>query len=363
MKSKLKWAALVAAATALPAYAQSSVTVYGVIDTGLEYLNNANAAGDSLTRMPSVTGGLVPSRWGMRGSEDLGGGLRAVYTLEGGFNPDNAAFGQGGRLFGRQAWLGLAGSWGTVAFGRTYSMLFYSMLNADVMGPSIYAAGSFDAYLPNARHDNSVQYMGRFGEFTVGATYSLGRDAASSGGPAATNCPGELANDSSACRQWSALAKYDSPKWGAAVAYDTMNGGPNAAFGLNSSSKSDERLSVNGYVMVTTVKVGGGLLRRDNEGSTLPRSDLWYFGASVPFAKTFVFDGQVLHYDLKDSSNDANMIAVRLVDNLSRRTAVYVTAGYIDNRDNSAISVSGSAGTVGTGLSQTGVMVGMRHSF
>jgi predicted porin len=361
MNSKLQCAVFVAAVAATPAFAQSNVTLYGVIDAGVEYLNNANAAKDDLVRMPSVTGGLVPSRWGMRGSEDLGGGLRAVFTLEGGFNPDNAALGQGGRMFGRQAWVGLAGSWGTVAVGRTYSMLFYSMLNADVM--AIYASGSFDAYLPNARHDNSVQYMGQFSGFTLGATYSLGRDASAAGGPAATNCPGELANDSSACRQWTALAKYDSSRWGAALAYDKMNGGPNAAFGLNSSSKSDERVSANGYVMITKVKVGGGLLRRDNEGSVTPRSDLWYLGASVPFATSFVFDGQVLRYDLKDSSNDANMVAVRLVDNLSRRTAVYVTAGYIDNRGTSAVSVSGSAGTVGVGLSQTGVMVGMRHAF
>ena len=362
MKLKLKGLAALCVVAAAPAFAQSSnVTVYGIIDTGVEYLNHANAAGDSLVRMPNLTG-TVPSRFGIRGSEDLGGGLRAVFALENGFNPDAGSLGQGGRLFGRQAWVGLAGPWGTVSMGRTYSMLFYSMLSADVMGPAIYAAGSMDGYLPNSRHDNSVSYMGKFSAVTVGATYSLGRDVASAGGPAATNCAGEQASDKSACRQWTALVKYDSPLWGAALAYDEMKGGTGAAGGLNSSSKSDQRISANGYVMVNKIKVGGGLLYRDNDGVTTPRSNLWYLGVSVPFASSFVFDGQVLRYDLKDSGNDANMIAVRVLDNLSRRTAVYVTAGYIDNRGNSAISVSGG-GTVGMGMSQTGVMTGVRHAF
>lgn len=354
---------LVAFAAACPAIAQSNVTVYGLIDSGVEYLTNANNAGDSLTRMPNVTGGLMPSRWGMRGTEDLGGGLRVSFVLEGGFAPDMGTAGQGGRLLGRQAWVGLNGSWGTLSVGRTYSMIFYSLLGADVMGAAIYAAGSMDDYLPNARHDNSVSYMGKFGGLTVGATYSFGRDASASGGPAATNCPGEAAGDSSTCRQWSALAKYDSPGWGAAVAFDKKNGGATASYGLDSSSKSDERLVVNGYVMVSTVKVGAGLIRRDNEGSaTTPRSNLWFLGASVPFWSSFVFDAQWASLDLKDSPNDAQLIALRVVNNLSRRTAVYVTAGYIDNRADSAVSVSGG-GTVGTGMSQTGVMVGMRQSF
>lgn len=363
MNFKLKCAvAAVAAALTTPLLAQSNVAIYGLIDTGVEYMNNANAAKDSLVRMPNLTGGLMPSRWGLRGSEDLGNGLKAVYVLESGFNPDIGTNGQGGRMWGRQVNVGLSGAWGTAVVGRTYSMLFYSLLNADVMGPAIYSAGSIDGYLPNTRHDNSASYLGRFGGLTVGATYSLGRDTANAGGPAATNCPGESATDSSACKQWSALAKYDTPVWGAAVAYDTLKGGATAAFGLNSSSKSDTRLAGNGYLMVSTIKVGAGLIRRDNEGSVTPRSDLWFLGASVPFGSGFVLDGQFIKYDQKDSSNDADLIAVRLLNNLSKRTAVYVTAGFVDNGGSAAYSVSGG-GTVGTGLSQTGVMMGLRHAF
>ncbi|OXH84981.1 porin, partial [Burkholderia multivorans] len=82
--------------------AQSSVTLYGIVDTGVEFVTHANAAGDHVVRMPAVTGEM-PSRWGIRGNEDLGGGYQAVFVLESGFNVRGGDLGQGGRLFGRQA--------------------------------------------------------------------------------------------------------------------------------------------------------------------------------------------------------------------------------------------------------------------
>jgi len=68
------------------AQAQSQVTVYGIVDVALAHMNNADASGHSVTREPSLTGSL-PSRIGFRGSEDLGGGLSAVFNLESGFSP------------------------------------------------------------------------------------------------------------------------------------------------------------------------------------------------------------------------------------------------------------------------------------
>ncbi|RYF45153.1 MAG: porin, partial [Comamonadaceae bacterium] len=223
-------AALVGTTAAFAAHAQtpptaaSSVSMYGLVDVGVERVNNVGASGSGLTRMPSNTGTL-PSRLGFRGSEDLGGGLRALFTLEMSFAPDQGTLGQGGRGFGRQSFIGLAGSWGTVTAGRQYSMLFMSVLDADVIGPAVYAMGSLDSYIPNARADNAIAYRGTFSGLTLGAQYSFGRDAVNAGpSPAGTNCAGESATDSSACRQWSAMAKYDSAIWGAALAYDRQNG-------------------------------------------------------------------------------------------------------------------------------------------
>jgi predicted porin len=83
------------------AQAQSSVTLYGVVDAGLGYVSNANQASDSLWGM--INGNLSGSRWGLKGTEDLGGGLKAIFQLENGFDPGTGQLNQGGREFGRQA--------------------------------------------------------------------------------------------------------------------------------------------------------------------------------------------------------------------------------------------------------------------
>jgi predicted porin len=160
-------------------YAQS-VTLYGVIDTGVEFVDHVGAGSNTLARMPANTG-LIPSRWGLRGIEPLGSDLNVVFTLENGFNTRGGDIVQGGRLFGRQSWVGLSGSWGTLSFGRQYTMTTYALTDSEISGPSVYGIGSFDNYLPNARADNSVAYKGHFGPFTLGAMYSSGRDSAGTG--------------------------------------------------------------------------------------------------------------------------------------------------------------------------------------
>lgn len=89
---------------AASAMAQSTVTLYGIIDAGISYTNNVK--GGSLWQESS--GKLGGNRWGVKGNEDLGGGLSAVFTLESGFYSTNGTLGQGGREFGRQAFVGLA---------------------------------------------------------------------------------------------------------------------------------------------------------------------------------------------------------------------------------------------------------------
>jgi predicted porin len=378
-------AALLAAAGATAALAQStgapagippsSVQIYGVLDVAVERLNHVGAASGNLTRMPSITGTL-PSRIGFRGSEDLGDGLRAVFNLETGFAPDQGTLGQGGRLFGRQAYVGLSDSrWGTLTAGRQYSMLFWSVLDSDVMGPTLYAPGSLDAYIPNARHDNALSWRNTIAGLSLGATYSFGRDTVNAGpSPVGTNCPGESATDRNACRAWSAMAKYDTPLWGASLAYDRQNGRTLASatdviFGnLNSSGKNDTRLALGGYVKLGIgAKIGGGVIRRDNDGDAAkPRSDLWYLGASYPITPLLALDAQYSTLRYKNANDtDADLVALRLVYSLSKRTAVYTQAGHIRNDRLSAVSVSGGQanGNPAAGRSQSGLAVGVRHTF
>nr|WP_198983725.1 porin [Herbaspirillum sp. ASV7] len=355
--------ALAAGLCASQAMAQSSVTIYGIIDTGVVYTTNANAAGNSVFKMPSLTGSF-PSRLGFRGTEDLGGGLQAMFVLESGFAPDTGAMGQGGRLFGRQSYVGLKSDWGQVMLGRQINMTYISQLKTDVMGPNIFAIGSIDPYLPNARSDNSIGYLGTFSGFTVGATYSFGRDAAGPAGPAATNCPGEVAGNSKACRQVTGLLGYDGRGWGVTTSYDIMYGNTGASNGLTSSDNTDQRVTLNGYFMLGDVKIGGGVVDRRTRAAanTNTDSDLYYLGVSYPLSVALVLDAQVSRLNVKGSDNDVTLSVARLTYNLSKRTALYTSVGYIKNGGTSAVAID-AGGTVGAGKNQFGVMSGIRHTF
>lgn len=133
MKKKLV-VTLAAAAAASGAHAQGSVTLYGLVDAGLTYVSNEVNSNSNLTpnglsngkAMFGLTGGNVQqSRWGLRGVEDLGGGLKTVFNLESGFNVTNGST-VSSALFNRQAYVGMSGDFGTVTLGRQYdSMVDY----------------------------------------------------------------------------------------------------------------------------------------------------------------------------------------------------------------------------------------------
>lgn len=105
----------------LSAHAQSSVTLYGIIDNGINYSSNVGGG----SKFAMVNGEVVGSRWGLRGTEDLGSGLHAVFRLESGYNVDSGKLGQGGLLFGRAAYVGFDHpTYGTLTFGRQVNAAF-----------------------------------------------------------------------------------------------------------------------------------------------------------------------------------------------------------------------------------------------
>jgi len=358
-------ASLCAATAQAQSAPTSTVQIYGLIDVGVETLNQVGANGDHLTRMPGNTAS-VPSRLGLRGSEDLGQGLKAGFTLESGLAMDTGGLNQGSRLFGRQAFVSLSGAWGQFNLGRQHTMTFFSLLDADVIGPSAHGLASLDSYLPNARADNALGYRGKWDGFSVGATYSLGRDTATAGNPGATNCAGESASDHRACRAWSVLLKYDAADWGVAAAQDTLRGGPGAFANLGSSALSDTRTNLNGWVRLGGIKLGAGVLHRHNGGNAAtPRSDIAYVGLSAPLNQELLLETQLAQLRYKDSANKATQGVVRLSYSLSKRTAVYASLARLDNSGSLAVSVSNGAagGTPAAGRAQTGTMFGVRHSF
>ncbi|WP_338771938.1 porin [Massilia sp. METH4] len=356
--------ALVLAAGWAPgwAHAQSQVTVYGIVDAAVARMSNANAAGDSVTRVASLTGSL-PSRIGFRGSEDLGNGLAAVFVLESGYNPDTGTLGQGGRLFGRQAWVGLRGKWGTLQVGRILNMTYYGSTKSDVLGPNLFSISSIDLYLPNARSDNAIGYLGNFDGVVVGATWSLGRDVLAAGGPSATGCGGEVPGNAKACRQYTALLGYESKAFGITTTFDKLHGNTGAANGLTSSRNYERRVTLNGYAMLGAVKIGAGILSRKSDLETaVVESDLYYLGSNVPITPLLGLDTQVARRNVKDSSDDTSMVVARLTYLLSTRSAIYAAIGRMDNHGAAAVALD-AGGTVTAGKAQNGVMAGLRHTF
>lgn len=296
------------------------------------------------------------------------------FTLEMGIAPDTGALNQGGRLFGRQAFIGLASPWGTVTLGRLHSMYFFAGQDAEVLGAISIGMGAIDPYIPNARHDNAIGWRGRFGAWDLGATYSLGRDTVNAGpSPAGTNCPGENPGDGQACRAYSVMAKYNTSGWGATLAFDrqrgrTLGAAPDTIFGgLNSSAKTDDRLTVNAYVMLDSTKVGAGVIRRNNDGlAAAPRSNLWFLGVSHPVTPKTTVAAEVMGLRFPGASQrNSTMLAALVNHQLSRRTAIYTQVGRINNGSAATTSLSGAqAGSnPQPGVGQSGINVGIRHVF
>ncbi|RKF33372.1 porin [Paraburkholderia fungorum] len=167
--------------------AQSSVTLYGLIDVGVNYLSNAQTgrSGNQLvgrsqySLQEGSTGGQNGSRWGLRGTEDLGGGLSAIFQIENGFAINNGTLGQGGAEFGRQAYVGLQSSYGTVTLGRQYDPVvsFVQPFAAGAQWGGYISShpDDVDNLLNTRRINNSVKYMSRsYGGFNFGGLYSLG---------------------------------------------------------------------------------------------------------------------------------------------------------------------------------------------
>jgi general bacterial porin, GBP family len=219
MNKKLVAAASLAMLSATAAQAQGSVELYGILDVGVGTVNNqlngsstfpatvnpvsANTAKNSWTGM--FNGGISPSRWGIRGSEDLGGGLKAIFTLEEGFNAPTGAVSDAlgaqiaggtnaanssidGQMFNRQAWVGLSSATaGTVTFGRNYAPIFDIVVAYDpVQAAQLFSPLGFSGTIgggggvsESTRQDNSVKYTNKFGNFNATAMYKFGNQAGS----------------------------------------------------------------------------------------------------------------------------------------------------------------------------------------
>jgi len=372
-KSLFALAALGAFAGA--AQAQSSVTLYGVADMNLEFVNHMGSqtptlangfnAGTSNNLYRMSSGGLSGSRWGLRGVEDLGGGMKALFVLENGFALDNGSIQQGGRLFGRQAYVGLESAQvGRFTFGRQYTTLFDLLAN---FSPSGYAT----QYEPvvaqlglNFRSDNTAKYTGVFGPVTAIAHWSFGNGVAGNG-----EVPGQFRRDTG----YGAGVAYAAGPFGATIAYDQYNpsiSSTTAFLGTGTAKKA----AVAGSYAFGPAKVMAGYRwgqTKAQNGVTVLRDNYYWVGANYQVTAPL---GLTLQYNYDDVTNfnGANVknpwqVSFIADYNLSKRTDVYLTAAFSKNAglnfDTSAISFANGY-FLGTGQStMLGAAVGIRHKF
>jgi len=261
-------------AFAVPAFAQSSVTLYGILDEGINYTNNVG--GHSQFALES--GYPHGSRWGMKGTEDLGGGLKALFQLENGFVVDTGRAAQGGLLFGRQAYVGMSSNdYGSITAGRQYDSVVDFLAQNTVSG----GWGGYmfahpydnDNTLNTFRVNNTVKYTSpALGGFKFGGTYSFSDDV-------------KFANN----RQYSFGAQYSTGGLLVSAAYLQADNPSATAFGAINNGGDENFLGskLRVYGAGATYTVGAATLGLVYSNSTVndPQSN-GYVGTITPPAGT-----------------------------------------------------------------------------
>jgi general bacterial porin, GBP family len=217
------------------AHAQSSVTLYGLIDAGITYTSNevTGTGGGGHSNWQMTSGAVQDSRWGLRGAEDLGGGLKAVFALESGFDVNNGQYTSSNRIFNRQAYVGVSSrEYGTLTLGRqTDEMVDFvgplSLTGTEFGGTHFAHPFDIDNLNDSFQINNSVKYTSPdFAGFKLGALYGFSNQA------------GGFTNN----RAYSFGLSYVRGPWKVGVGY----------LQLNSSARTPAQLNANGAVTDTT---------------------------------------------------------------------------------------------------------------
>jgi predicted porin len=337
------------------AQAQSAVTLYGIVDSGLQYASKvATSSGTNAGSAFAFTnGGIGPSLFGLRGREDLGGGFATNFDIESGLSTANGGYGtSNGNFWGRRAWVGISGGLGEVRVGLQASPFFLAMLDSDPRGFSPFASGiviySDNVGFTGGVNSNAITYISpKVADFEASMMFA----------------PGGVAGNFQAGQQWSARAKYDNGTVMVNAAMYHGNGG-----GVSTP-------------VLTTAQFDGrmlGLAYRFN-GLSLKASFVNYnvagsfneyvYGAGAEYVVSPDLSanaGAWYSVDRNHKANHSLLAGVGATYLLSKRTALYAQAGMVSNY-----------GNMNTGLSVTDVAIihevrggaafganfGIRHTF
>jgi predicted porin len=347
------------------AMAQSNITLYGVVDIGVEYLTHSpNTSGGSSNQARLSAGNLSTSRFGLRGVEDLGNGLKAIFVLENGFDLDTGRQGSNNRLFGRQAFVGLQNQYGTVSLGRHQTLLYDFSTTFDPMAVATrYSMLMHDKWM-SSRADNSVKFFGQYNGIYYGLLYSTGYDSTAGG---------EIAGDYRAGREMSGSVGYTNGPFAVRTVYDEVRG--NTA---TTQQNYERRATIGGSYTVGPARLLAGYRYYTGNFTTSSlRTNLYWAGVQYQVTPALSLTGAAYYTDVRDSQADPISFVLTSSYALSKRTDVYAIASYARNRNGSAMGLTGfgpslnaqattlvnTTETVGAGQSQLGAIVGVRHRF
>jgi predicted porin len=354
--------AVSAASTAPPALAQSSITLYGIIDAAVQY---ANTGGHTVVRQESSS--VAPSRWGLTGLEDLGGGYTAVFKLENGFNVNNGTIAGNGALFNREAWLGIHGPFGQIQLGNNYTPLFITYVNYSLGELNTLAWGNAAnnyVFVPSARTANSVRYTSSvLGGFTLRALYARGTNGVS-------GAPASLGDTLSAglnfkAGGFSADADYLQQRFAPTATITPTTSVQTGRYYLFAASYDFGFIKPAALYQIH--RNAAGLTSSISNAFASPDHDFYEVNAVIRDAAGGALLISFGQYFLKSNGDgDSTSYGLRYDYRLSKRTGVYAGMAAVRNHSKASFSVSNAGGPgipVAAGKNIASLIAGIVHMF
>lgn len=345
MPTKKMIAALVAA---LPfvAHAQSSVVLYGMVDTGLQYINHAGANGGSQTGL--INGGFWPSRFGLRGKEDIGGNTSVLFQLENAFDSTSGALIPSGVLFNRTSLVGAMNpAFGTLTAGRQYGVQYDKTLFYDPTSLASYSILSLGLIpLTTLRLSNSVKYVSpSFSGFNVEAMYGFGQQL-----------PGNMV----AGRYIGSALEYAHGPLSVRFVYEESRGTVDT---VDQSGLADRRYSVAAtWSVPSRYQLSAGATRIGGDLQLTPRGTVYWATGGIWASPTVNLDLTVGRYDYQGTGKHSQMITASGRYFLSKATYLYANAGYMANQGDADLSIY-NYDTTQPGKNQLGLSIGINKRF
>ncbi|MCA8333424.1 porin [Burkholderia cepacia] len=338
------------------AHAQSNVTLYGVIDSGIMYTSRTFDTGTGTTgshQISATDGGISGSHFGITGAEDLGAGTKAIFTLESGFTTNNGALGNSnGNFFGRQAFVGLSGQFGTIKAGTQYSPFGLAIVDTDARHASFFGSqagiymGNFFAtgiFVANAVSYTSPTIAG----LQASALLALGGE------------PGRF----QAGRQYAARMRYE---WRHLVVNAALFSG-NPGGTASKSTPFPSTVEFVGRTVGATYQWGAATFKGSYTSYKIAGSfneKVYSAGGEYFFTPALSTDVGVWYMrDSNDSANHSMLTSAGLYYYLSKRTTLYGAAAFVNNHGlmHTGFTVNGALYEPAGG--STSFVVGVRHLF